>query len=508
LLKTAFLAAMCAITLAPFLAVRVPGLGDTMNHLARMHILLSIDSSADLQRFYRVSWTPIPYLAMDAVLPPLARVMGLYAAAKLFVAACVLMPLAGVMSLQWALYRRVSLLSAAALLLGANELLALGFLNYLFMTGFAVMLLSLWITSTNWPRPVRAALFTLCATLLYFGHAFAFFGYGCAVAGFELARAARARFRPARHICLDLLVAAAQAIPALYFAATLNTQAGSPGKLYTHYGDIGEKLLAMASPLLFLLDPVQTTILLCCLLLAAFAATRVHVHRALWPSALAVGLAAAIMPEILASTWLTDFRLPLFTLILLLGGISHALAATWRRALAAILAAMLVVKSLDVWQAMQRLDTQIAQMQGLLTALPKGARLLVANESAPSPSQALSGSTIWNMPMLAVLERDAFVSYLFTGLTTVHLRPELAGLGTPQGGPVTLAQLADDLAGRPVRLTAIEQREGLRIYWHDWRQHFDYVLVEHFWRDDPKNLPPGLSLLAKRADMQLFRIGK
>jgi hypothetical protein len=499
-LKTSFLAAMIAVTIAPFLAMPVPGLGDTMNHLARMHILLDIGHSPDLQKFYSVAWSPIPYLAMDAIVPVLAHVLPLYAAAKVFVVACVLMPLAGVMSLQYALHRRVGPLCAVGLLLGANDLLALGFLNYLFMAGLAVMLFALWISTARWPRSARLAVFTACATLLYFGHAFAFLGYGCAVAGTELARAWRQKFRPVT----DLALAALQAVPALFFALTLNTQAGAPGALYTYYGDIGEKLLALASPLLFLIDPVQVTILLCCLAIAAVGATRLRIDRTIWPAALVLTIAAAGMPEILASTWLTDFRLPLFTLVVLLGGASLVLVAKWRLVLCCAIAVMLTVKSVDVWGALHRMEGQVAEMHDVLSALPKGAKLLVANESAAAPAQSLSGSTIWNMPMLAVIERDAFISYLFTGLTTVHLRPDIAGLGTPQGGPVTLSQLA----GKPPPLADFEKREGLRIYWHDWQKNFDYLLVEHFWRAAPEDLPEGLVPVRATESIELFRIKK
>jgi hypothetical protein len=501
--KIAFLSAMIAITLAPFLAVQVPALGDTMNHLARMHILLDIGQSPDLQKFYRVAWSPIPYLAMDTIVPALAHLMPLYAAAKLFVAACVLMPLAGVMSVQYALRRRVSVLSSAALLLGASELLALGFLNYLFMTGLAVMLFALWISSGHWPRLVRLAVFCLGATALYFGHAFAFFGYGCAVGGFEIGGAARRHFRPVRSAMTDLALAGLQAAPAMYFALTLNTQAGSPGQLYSYYGDAGEKLLALASPLLFMIDPVEIGILLCCLAVAAGLARRLRIDRTLWPACLAVALAAAAMPEVLASTWLTDFRLPLFTCILCLGAASVCMTRTWRLGLTGLIAGLLILKSLDTWRAMQRLDAQVAEMHDVLRALPKGAKLLVANESARAPPDALSGSTIWHMPMLAVVERDAFISYLFTGLTTVHLRPVVAALGTPQGGPVTLSQLSDDLAGRPPALSAVEIREGLRIYWQDWPRN---LLVEHFWGAASKVSADHLERVGATQNIQLFKI--
>jgi hypothetical protein len=496
-----------AITVAPFLAMRVPGLGDTLNHLARMHILTSIDRSADLQRFYVVQWSPVPYLAMDAVVPPLAHFMPLFAAAKVFVAISVLMPFLGAATLHAVVYRRLSLVPAAALLLGASYLVALGFLNYVFMAGLAVMLFAAWIATAAWPRLARIALFTPLATLLYLGHAFAFLGYGCAVAGAEILAAWHTRFRPRPRVLLDFLSAGVQALPALYFAATLDTASGAPGKLYSHYGDPAEKLMALASPLLFLVDKLQVLVLLACVALMLSVAGRLRLPKKVWPATMAVGIAALAAPEILLSTWLTDFRLPLFVMMLLLGGLTLTPAPRWRRPLALALAALLTVKSFDTWRVLRIADEQIAQMRQVLTALPRGSRLLVANESAePSGPAALSGSTIWTMPLLAVIDRDAFVPYLFTGLTTVHMQPGYAASSTPQGGPVTLQQLKEDLAGQPATLSDVEQREGLRIYWHNWPQKFDYLLVEHFFAMPPANVPKNLASVAQGKDVELFKI--
>jgi hypothetical protein len=498
-----------AITVAPFLAMRVPGLGDTLNHLARMHILLDIDRSPDLQRFYVVKWSPVPYLAMDAVVPLLAHFLPLFATARVFVGISVLMPFLGAATLHEVVHRRLSLVPAAALLLGANYLVALGFLNYVFMAGLAVMLFAAWIATAGWSRLARSALFTPLATVLYFGHAFAFLGYGCAVAGAEIVSAWHTKFRPRPRVLLNLIAAGVQAIPALYFAAILNTAAGAPGQLYSHYGDPAEKLMALASPLLFLVDPVQVLVLLVCVALVLSGAGRLRLPKRVWPATVAVGVAALAAPEILLSTWLTDFRLPLFVMMLVLGGLTLTPAPRWRRPLAVALAIVLALKSFDIWRVLRITDQQIAQMRQVLTALPRGSRLLVANESGASSGQAsLSGSTIWTMPLLAVIDRDAFVPYLFTGLTTVHMQPAYAASSTPQGAPVTLQYLNEDLAGQAPTLSDVEQREGLRIYWHDWPTKFDYLLVEHFFAMPPANVPKNLVMVAQGRDLELFRIRK
>jgi len=497
-----------AITLAPFIAVHLPGLGDTINHLARMHILATIDHSPDLQRFYVVHWSPIPYLAMDFLVPLLAHLFSLDGAAKIFIAACVLMPCFGAATLHYAVHRRLSLVPAAALLLGANYLLQLGFLNYLFMMGIAASVLALWIASTSWRPKLRVALFMGLVTLLYLGHAFAFAGYCCAVAGFEVAAAIRAGFAPARKILARWVCAGLTAAPALFLAATLNASAGAPGRLYSSYGDVGEKLLAAMSPVVFRVDAVQCLVAGACLVIGAVIAKWLRVSAKIWPSVLAVALAAAAMPEILLSTWLTDFRLPLFAAILLIGGISVPWPARARLPVAAMLVVLLGTKSADIWRLLQVTDTQIGEMRQVISALPRGVRLLVTNESGENQAAGLSGSTIWSMPLLAVIDRDAFVPTLFTGLTTVHVRPDFAASSTPQGNPTTLARLAGDLAARPPELSPVEQREGLKVYWHDWPRTFDYLLVEHFFAASPASWPDHLKSVAKTADLDLYKIEK
>ncbi len=505
---------LAAITVAPFLAIAVPGLGDTLNHAARMHVLAAIDTSPWLRQFYEVRWAPVPYLAMDAVVPALARLMPLMSAVRLFVAACVLMPAAGVAALHYVVHRRISLVPAVALLLGANTLLALGFLNCLFSFGCAMVLFALWVAGIAWPRPARIAFFLLAATALYLGHAFAFLGYGCAVIGFEAQRALRAGLAPLRRVAADLLTAGVQALPACGLALSLDAGQGGTGQLYSVYGAPLEKLLALFSPLLFATDPLQLGLCVVYAAVLAALAPSLRLDPRIWPAALVAGLAAAAMPQVLLAEWLTDLRLPLFTAMLLLGGLSLAPGsqARLRLKLALLLAALLAVKSNDVWRTLRILDGQAQEMARILQSVPPGARLLLANESAgPDDPAELGGATIWNMPLLAVITRDAFVPTLFTGLTTVHVRPPVAAISTPQGEPATLAWLASDLAGEAPRLSPAEQRESLKIYWHGWTAQFHYLLVEHFHARLPAPLPGALpahlTLVAQTANLALYRVG-
>jgi hypothetical protein len=492
-----------AISLAPLTLVQVPGLGDYLNHLARMHVLVGIAQSPDLQRYYQVHWTPIPYLAMDVVVPVLARVLPIYLAGKIFVLACVALPAAGAACLHYAVHRRFSPVPLAAWLVSSNTLLAYGFLNYLFALGFAVLLFAGWVSTTGWPRILRAVVFAPAVLALYFGHAFACFAYCLAVAGFEAGLALRARLQPFSRVAADLLAAFAQAIPAMVFAATLNVNAGYVGALRTHWGGLGAKLVALASPMLFLHDATNFLVLAVAVMGALLLATRVRLAPAIWPACIPVALGALAMPHVVASTWGMDLRLPLFLVLLLISAASFRGAPAWRWPAIAALFVLLAAKSADAWMVLDLVDGQIAETRRILAVLPRGARLLVVNVVGHGTGQEIvPNSTIWHMPLTAVIDRDAYLPYLFNGLTTIRMRPEFRLSSTPNGLPITPAQLRDGEHAAPADQG---DGEGARIYWLAWPQNFDDVLVQRFGAD-PGPLPENLELLVHGQDMDLYRI--
>jgi hypothetical protein len=497
------------ITLAPFCAVRVPGLGDTLNHLARMHVLVSLGQSQDLQRYYQIHWTPIPYLSMDAVVPFLARVVPLYLAGNLFVLACIVLPPAGTATLHYVLHRRLSLVPLAATLAATNTLLAFGFLNYLFALGFALFLLAAWIACAGWPRWRRAAVFAPAVLILYFGHAFACFAYCLAVCGVESGRALRARLSPLPKVAADCLAAFAQAIPALFFAATLDVRSGYVGALQTHYGDIASKALALVSPVLFLHDKMNGLVVLGTVALVALLLARLRLSQVLWPACLPVALASVAMPHVVASTWGMDLRLPLFLVLLLIAGASFPDATRWRAVVAVMVAGLLLTaKSVDSWGELHRLDGEIAETRKVLANLPRGARLLAVNATGHSTgAETIPSSSFWNMPLTAVIDRDAYVPYLFNGLTTVRMRPELRLSSTPNGRPITPAQLLAGMNATVPPGVDPGDGEGARLYWLGWPKNFDFVLVQRFGAE-PGALPAVLRPVAHAPDMDLYRISQ
>src|SRR5262249_28768124 len=76
-------ALLFALALAPTVMVDIPVMVDYPNHLARMHILATA-GTPDQSPYYQVKWALYPNLAMDLIVPPLGRLVGIEAATRWF----------------------------------------------------------------------------------------------------------------------------------------------------------------------------------------------------------------------------------------------------------------------------------------------------------------------------------------------------------------------------------------------------------------------------------------
>ena len=501
--------AMAAVVVYPIAIVELPGLGDYLNHLARMHVLSAIDSSAALQRHYEVHWKPIPYLAVDLLVPPMMHIFGIYAAGRVFLALCLIMPAAGTAALHYAVHRRLSLIPLLALLFSYNLLFSWGFLNYLFSVGLCLLLIAGWLSSANWPRWCRVAVFAVGATCLYFSHLFGFFGYCLAIGGYELWRAWRATFQPIHVIILDWLTAAAQAVPAMIFVFTTDFSATLVGPIQTSYGAIQEKLTVLESPFIFLDSRVEIAILALCAvaLFAGLLSKRLKIAPEICASAALVAVAAAITPEWLLNVWGADIRLPLLVLLLLVSGMSLQVCRRVSMLLVLVLCILIATKAWLAETALRVVDGQIAEARAVVGHMPLGARLLpVQPDSRTGPLRYGPWRMTAQIAMVAVIDRDAFVPFLYSGLTTVRPRREFLNSSTPQGHPITLSDLTSSFqyhGGSVMRYDG----QGRRIYWLGWQDKFDYVLLQHFG-GRTGILPSVLVPIATSSTVTLYRIEK
>jgi len=403
----ALFAVLFALAALPVLLCDTLPLFDYPNHLARMRILAG--GSAELQRYYAVVWRPLPNLAMDLIVPPLAAVTPLAWAAKLFVLTTLLLLAGGAACLQRVICGSWSAWSCLAFLLLYSRTLLWGFLNYLFGVGLGLVLFALWLALARRSGPLRLAIGVVAALLLFFAHLLACGLYGVLVMGHALAAAWRHRAER-RRAAGELVVAALPFVPPLLLLL-LATPGSAGGAIL--YGNPWRKLDLLFS----VFDNYHRPFDVACFVVAALALIPAFARR--WvrlepETAWSLGLLALVylvMPSQLATASGADHRVPVLLFLVLVG------ASRWLGAGAHVqrlyLGGALVLFLLRMgavavsWQASDRL---YAELLPALDAVPQGGRLAVAY-----PPEALNSepTPLAHFPTLAIIRRDAFVPTLF-----------------------------------------------------------------------------------------------
>ncbi len=416
---------LATLACLPVLLCETLPLIDYPNHLARMHILSALPSSARLQNYYAIAWQPLPNLAMDLTVPPLARWMPLAWAAKVYVLATLCLISGGAAVLHRVLYGRWSAWSLLAFLLLYDHALLWGFLNYLFGIGVSLFALAAWIALR--PRPwLRFQAGAIFALVLFFSHLLAFGLYGVMAMGYEAGIIFRERLRPARAMGA-LILAGAPFLPPTAIYLLLTPKSGAD---YIAYNDLTDKI-----PLFFnIFNNYSLPFDVACFAIAvlatgfAFWQRWVRLHPAITVPLGLLLLTYLLMPDQLATASGADGRIPLVLALLLVAGSSWT--APKKAAVRAFMGAALVLFLVRVsavgaeWLENDRFYTQLLPA---FDKIPAGSRVAVAN---PSGTVDLPTPSLCHFPALAVVRRNAFVPTLFALPTQqpISLRPYYAAL--------------------------------------------------------------------------------
>ena len=180
-------AAIVVVAICPVLLVALPAMVDYPNHVARMYVLAAA-GTPDANPFYEVSKTLYSNLAMDLLVPPLARILGVEAASKVFLIACQLLIVSGAIALELAVKRRHEISGLAAVMLLYSFPFAWGFLNFQFGLGVALWGLAVWEFMRGRTVAVQLVAHSLFVTVLYVAHLFALGLYAATLGFLELSR--------------------------------------------------------------------------------------------------------------------------------------------------------------------------------------------------------------------------------------------------------------------------------------------------------------------------------
>lgn len=497
--------------LLPLLCVRHPPLHDYPGHLARAWIVAHLDRPA-LREFYEPASWLLPNIGMDAVMLALSRALAIDVAGRVFVALILALQLGGIAFLHRVWFGRSS---AWPVLLGGvllyNWILRLGFLGYLLGVGLVPWAFGSWLWVRRRGPPLRLAIGSALAGLLFFTHLVAFGLYALLVASCELRGVLRAGGRQALR---DSLLAALPlaAVAALFPLSPMSAAAHGP---WTYHPDWAWKPLILLRALQSGEPGLDA---------ATGAALAAGAAIVLWRGRLelapgagsalgALGLAYLATPMPLLGSYFADARLPVALAFVAIAGTRARLDERRARvAVFALLAGLLVARSAVFTRAWVRYDAAIAEITRSFQVLPEGSVLFLANVYRPGEVPDLGsellhpgpGYAYWRPPLkhvgsLATLERAVFVPA--TWANPAHFPLGVTSRYAPlyalqREGPFKLDD-AGKLAGVVARIQALYARGGRGL-----APAYLLVVSRHSLPDPP----PRTRLVAQGLRFQLLEL--
>jgi hypothetical protein len=493
-------ALLALIAIIPVITHPLPPLEDYANHLARMHVIATINRDHYLARFYEIDWQIVPNLMMDLVVPVLARVMNIYLAGQLFTVAAFLLIVSGTLALNRALFGHWSVLPLIAFPMLYNYVFLVGVMNYQFGMGLALWALASWIGLRAHSWLLRLAVSTLFVVTLFFCHLFAVGLYGLGLLAYELWSALTRRDLSVQRRLAEFVIAG------LPFLPVMGLLLASP--TWAHVTDYEWEPIGKIDGLIYVIEVYSDIVAF--VLAAAIGAAIIWAvrHRVLlfhplgWFLLLIGGLIYLAMPRVLFSTYMADQRLPIAVAFMLVACVHLELRHRMvRRGFLALLLVALVLRVMEVDLAWAQLSPLTLQFRDSVKRISAGSTVLIAYADQ-SGGDDVRDLGLVHAACLAMIERSALVTTAFTvaGKQIMHVRPSYRDqVDTEDGTPPSVEQLVVAATRKDYEPTA---------YWRSWQTRFDYVYVL-FTEDDAINPAPDLlTLLYDGGRFQLYRVTK
>jgi hypothetical protein len=492
----AMFAVLAAIASIPILLYPWPPLGDYINHLARMHVIATVDRDPDLALFYEVRWQVIPNLMMDLIVPTLQRLMNVYLAGQVYTIMIFVLILSGTLALNRQLYGRWSVLPLIAFPLLYNSVFLVGTMNYLFGIGLALWALAAWAALRERAMVLRLTVSTLFVLGLFVCHLYAVGVYGLGLLAFELWRllalwrrkplsSENGGSRPPPPL-LDFVASGLPFLPVLPLLLMSPT--------WTLRWDFNWEFQGKLTGLLFVIEVYSraaTAFLAAVVAIAAACAIR---HRALqfhpfgWLLLAVGGVTYIVLPRVLFDTYMADQRLPIALAFMVIACAHLDLRDDFvRRGFATVLVVLLAVRAFEVQSVWRELSRGTSSFSESVRHIDRGSKVLVAYAD---PDNGDNARELWLMhaACLAIIERSALVTTAFTvlGKQVMHVRPYYRDrVDTEDGTPPSVKQLLQ---------TAVQTDGDDPPYWSRWSRDYDYLYVlftdPDYANPDPMRLEP------------------
>ena len=490
-------AILFCVALGPVFLTPIPAMVDYPNHLARMYIL-SAAGTPDANPYYQTAWTLYPNLAMDLVVPLIARLTGVETATRLFLLLGQLLIVGGALTLEWVVKGRAQIAGFVALMFLYCLPFTWGFVNFEFGIGVALFGVAamLWAQEASWP--LRLAINAVFVVALFAAHFFALGIYGATLGIVELWRA---RNRNAAHAETAMRLAVL-ALPAVLLLVIMAETAGA-------IGGEGNAWHLEFKPLWFFRIfngynlPVAALSMFGLGMLGNLLAKRgwlTIMPVGVWLS-IGFGILYVLVPSSLFGTSFVDFRVIAAAAFIMPAFCSVTLPdRAWLfRALYAV-ALITVANLLVVYFVWLTYRADYAALIASFAQIEKGATVLsgtTGNGDDP-PFNSLTDYPFYYAPTLAVHYAHAFVPNLFAaaGKQPVTVREDMRHLAVPHGGPVPMSILSAIAAGKTADIVP--------QYLRRWTSDFQYLYVLGAPAANP--LPELLEELTHSSRFVLYKI--
>jgi hypothetical protein len=490
-------ALLAAASLLPVLLTPIPAMVDYPNHLARMYIL-SQNGTPDANPYYEVAWALYPNLAMDLLVPQMARLISVENATRLFLLLSQVLIVGGALMLERVVKGRVHLAGFAALMFLYCLPFTWGFVNFEFGLGVALCGIAVCLMFAERVWPLRLVVNAVFVAALFTAHFFALGVYGATLGFYELWRAYDRKV-PYREAIWRLVVLA---IPAIALFGFMQLTAGS-------IGGEGTKWFFEFKPLwpFRIMNGYNLTVSAAsalALMAALFVAARRGVLKlepvGIW---LAIGFALLYLaiPSNLLNTAFADLRVIPAAALILSAFCSLSLPSRrWTMAALTAVSAITLANLAIVCLVWLPYRADYAAIIASFHKIDRGSKVLVggSGEGGDPPFNDLTQYPMFYAPTLAAHYANAFVPNLFTavGKQPVQARTAVQRLAIPEGGPVPIRVLAAIAAGR----TSSDIPPFIRTWYRDY--DYLYVLGPHV----ANPLPDLLEELDSSARFVLYKI--
>ncbi len=487
---------LMAITSIPILRHPLPPISDYINHLARMHIIATINSDPDLSRYYEIDWQVIPNLMMDLIVPLFERVMNVYLAGQVYTILSFALILSATVALHRQLYGRWSALPLIAFPLLYNNVFLVGTMNYVFGIGLVLWALVAWVGLRERSRALRLLVSALFVLALFFCHLFALGVYGVGLLAFEshrlwtaCARLRRSSGRDAARRTLPWLILDF-VITGLPFLPVLPLLMMSPtwGLWQSYSWELDGKI----DGLIYVIDVYSDSVAWVLAAVIAFLAGWALRERALsfHPLGLALLAVGAIiymaLPRVLFDTYMADQRLPISLAFLLVACIDVDFRQPIvRQGFAVAVVLLLAMRVAEVESKWTSLSFGIELFRKSVQLVNRGTKVLVAYAD-PNGGDSVRDYGLVHADCIAIIDRSALVTTAFTvvGKQIMHARPHYRNrVDTEDGTPPQIGNLVE-VADHGATVDA--------DYWRLWKSDYDYLYVlftkPGFENPDPTHL--------------------